>query len=306
MARVDTALDWLAKRVVRHVTCPADPSKTPTHSDVAQLRRTLRPGDVLLIDGCDHVSSAIRYFTQSSWSHAALFVGEALTAPGLTAPGLTAPGLTAPGLTVPGLTAPGSVGQRHDLVEMNLGEGCVSIPLEKYRLYPTRICRPAGISDADRSAVVAFMIERIGFAYDTRNVLDLARFMMPAFPLPRHLRRRALSLGSGAPTRAICSTLIAQAFQSVGYPILPRVERAGPLAGLDGYSADEIFHIRHHSLFAPRDFDLSPYFEVVKPVLADGFDYKRFAWAKPTDMPASGDHPPLQRPTCPTPMENIT
>jgi hypothetical protein len=281
MARVDTALDWLAKRVVRHVTCPADPSKTPTHSDVAQLRRTLRPGDVLLIDGCDHVSSAIRYFTQSSWSHAALFVGEALT-------------------------APGSVGQRHDLVEMNLGEGCVSIPLEKYRLYPTRICRPAGISDADRSAVVAFMIERIGFAYDTRNVLDLARFMMPAFPLPRHLRRRALSLGSGAPTRAICSTLIAQAFQSVGYPILPRVERAGPLAGLDGYSADEIFHIRHHSLFAPRDFDLSPYFEVVKPVLADGFDYKRFAWAKPTDMPASGDHPPLQRPPCPTPMENIT
>jgi hypothetical protein len=281
MARVDTALDWLATRIVRHVTCPADPSKTPTHSDIAQLRRTLRPGDVLLIDGCDHVSSAIRYFTQSSWSHAALYVGEAHD-------------------------VSGPDGLRHDLVEMNLGEGCVPVPLEKYRLYPTRICRPVGISDADRSAVVTFMIARIGFAYDTSNVLDLARFMMPALPLPRRLRRRALSLGSGAPTRAICSTLIAQAFQSVGYPILPRVERAGPLAGLDGYTAEEIYHIRHHSLFAPRDFDLSPYFEVVKPVLADGFDYKQVAWAKPHDVAARGSDPLAQLPACPSSMERIT
>jgi hypothetical protein len=281
MARVDTALDWLAARIVRHVTCPADPTKTPTHSDIAQLRRTLRTGDVLLIDGCDHVSSAIRYFTQSSWSHASLYVGEAHD-----------------------VTGPD--GGRHDLVEMNLGEGCVSVPLEKYRVYPTRICRPVGISDADRSAVVAFMIARIGFAYDTRNVLDLARFMMPALPLPRRLRRRALSLGSGAPTRAICSTLIAQAFQSVGYPILPRVERAGPLAGLDGYTAEEIYHIRHHSLFAPRDFDLSPYFEVVKPVLANGFDYRQVAWAKPLMSTATDADPISQLPASPSRMESPT
>ena len=127
------------------------------------------------------------------------------------------------------------------------------------------------------------MSARIGLQYDTRNVFDLARYMLPALPMPRRYRRRMLSVGSGTSTRAICSTLIAQAFQSVGYPILPRIERAGPLSGLDGYSADEIFHIRHHSLFAPRDFDLSPYFEVVKPRIADGFDYQQVSWSGPAE-----------------------
>jgi hypothetical protein len=40
----------------------------------------------------------------------------------------------------------------------------------------------------------------------------------------------------------------------------------------------EIFHIRHHSLYTPRDFDVSPYFEVIKPTLAKGFDYHQLAW----------------------------
>ena len=41
-------------------------------------------------------------------------------------------------------------------------------------------------------------------------------------------------------------------------------------------------HIRHHSLFAPRDFDLSPYFEVIKPTVEHGFDYKTFTWSGKT------------------------
>lgn len=36
---------------------------------------------------------------------------------------------------------------------------------------------------------------------------------------------------------------------------------------------DEILHAHHHSLFVPRDFDVSPYFAVVKPSLAAGFDH---------------------------------
>jgi hypothetical protein len=39
-------------------------------------------------------------------------------------------------------------------------------------------------------------------------------------------------------------------------------------------------HIRHYSQFAPRDFDISPYFEVVKPTIAAGFDYHQVAWAQ--------------------------
>ena len=87
-----------------------------------------------------------------------------------------------------------------------------------------------------------------------------------------------IALGSGEPTRAICSTLIAQLFQSVGYPILPRVETiAAPRPGCND-CVQEILHIRHYSLFAPRDFDISPYFQVVKPALEMGFDYKSLVW----------------------------
>jgi hypothetical protein len=92
--------------------------------------------------------------------------------------------------------------------------------------------------------------------------------------VPARWRRRMIALGSGEPSRAICSTLIAQAFESVGYPILPEVRR------VDAESRREILHIRHHSLYTPRDFDISPFFAVVKPTIETGFDYKQMMWDK--------------------------
>jgi hypothetical protein len=88
-----------------------------------------------------------------------------------------------------------------------------------------------------------------------------------------------LALGSGDPTRAICSTLIAQAFQSVRYPILPEVVQLPSADPACEACQREVLHIRHYSLFTPRDFDISPYFEVVKPTLAAGFDYRALQWA---------------------------
>ena len=113
----------------------------------------------------------------------------------------------------------------------------------------------------------------IGRSYDLRNVIDLARYLLPEPPVPRRWRRRMIALGSGDPTRAICSTLIAQAFQIVRYPILPEI-KVDP----DDPVRREILHIRDHSLFAPRDFDLSPYFANVKPTIERGFDYQALHW----------------------------
>ena len=87
-----------------------------------------------------------------------------------------------------------------------------------------------------------------------------------------------LALGSGDPTRAICSTLIAQAFQSVRYPILPRVKAVLSRDPMCPRCMDEILDVRHHSLFVPRDFDVSPYFAVVKPTLAARFNHRTLAW----------------------------
>ncbi len=86
-----------------------------------------------------------------------------------------------------------------------------------------------------------------------------------------------IALGSGDPTRLVCSTLIAQAFQAIHYPILPKITLVECNA-----ARREILEIRHHSLYAPRDFDISPYFSVIKPTIEKGFDYKQMHWA---DLP---------------------
>jgi hypothetical protein len=37
-------------------------------------------------------------------------------------------------------------------------------------------------------------------------------------------------------------------------------------------------HIRHHSLFVPRDFDVSPYFRIIKPTIETRFDFRTLKW----------------------------
>lgn len=137
---------------------------------------------------------------------------------------------------------------------------------------------PASLSAEDAAGVVRHAVARIGHRYDLRNVFDLLRYLMPTPPVPLGLRRRLLVLGSGDPTRAICATLIAQAFASVRYPILPTVERRPSDGPLCPACVDEILHVRHHSLYVPRDYDVPPYFEVIKPILAGGFDDRQLRW----------------------------
>jgi hypothetical protein len=255
MNAFDTFLDWVGRHLARHIRKETPGEEPFVPSDPESLRRVLRPGDVLLIAGSSKLSTAIKYLTQSTWSHAALYVGEVLD-------------------------PPAAGGEPHTLIEVLLGEGCVSAPLSKYDRFHTRICRPVGLTDADREEVIRFMVSRLGTQYDTRNVFDLARYLLPTPPVPARWRRRMIALGSGEPTRTICSTLIAEAFGRVQYPILPRIERvAGVRQGISSLSRHEILHIRHHSLYAPADFDLSPYFRIVKPTIEEGFNYKGLTWA---------------------------
>jgi hypothetical protein len=79
--------------------------------------------------------------------------------------------------------------------------------------------------------------------------------------------------------------LIAQAFERIHYPILPVITRDFRADAMARPQRSEILHIRHHSLYAPRDFDLSPYFHVVKPTLETGFDYRMLKWAEQPPAP---------------------
>lgn len=248
--------DGIGRVLARYLEKPAQGYEPFTPSDAAALQITLRPGDVLLVEGNNHISGVIKYLTQSTWSHAALYVGpigDRVTADG----------------------------EPLVLVEANIGEGVVAAPLSKYARFHTRICRPTKLTADDCARVCAYAAERIGFDYDLKNIIDLMRYLFP-MPVPQRWRRRLMALGSGHPTRIICSALIAQAFENVRYPILPKVVRAA-----SEQAWQDILEIRHSSLFAPRDFDISPYFEVVKPTLVNGFDYKTMAWA---DLPIAEDH----------------
>jgi hypothetical protein len=244
---------YLGRALARYLTRPLGTAQVAT-SAPEQLAQALRPGDVLLVDGATRISVAIKYLTQSTWSHAALYVGAQ-----------------------PQL--PPRDGETVSLVEADLVEGVRAMPLAHYVDLHTRICRPVGLDRDDVRRLTEFVLARLGHRYDLKNVVDLARYLIRTPPVPTRWRRRMIALGSGDPTRAICSTLIAQAFQAIGYPILPEIT----LDKLDDPECNncyrELLHIRHHSLFAPRDFDVSPFFAVVKPRLAAGFDHRALAWA---------------------------
>jgi hypothetical protein len=254
---------WCGRRLARYLTRPVAGASMSTHGAML-LAATLRPGDVLLVDGNTRISRVIRTLTQSNWSHAALCIGMT--------------------------RADGGDSLRPMLLEADLEQGVRLVDLAVYTDVHSRICRPVGLTDADRAHVIDYARGRLGHRYDLKNVIDLARYLLPAPPVPQRWRRRLIALGSGDPTRAICSTLIAQAFQSVRYPILPDVtrEKSGDPDCDD--CIREYLHIRHYSLFTPRDFDLSPYFAVVKPTLEAGFDYRALPWhpdTRPADATTS-------------------
>ncbi len=163
-----------------------------------RLEAALRPGDVLLVEGESRISMAIKFLTQSTWSHAALFVGRGW-----------------PG----GAAGPEPL----TLIEADLRAGVRAVPLSAYAHMHTRICRPVGLATQEVEQLVGFVVGRLGQRYDLKNLLDLARYLLPAPPVPLRWRRRMIAFGSGDPSRAICSTLIVEAFQSVHYPILPEV-----------------------------------------------------------------------------------
>ena len=211
-----------------------------------QLYQSLQPADLLLVEGNSRVSTAIKYLTQSTWSHVCMYTGLDETGSGF-------------------------------VVEADLVEGVIRAPLSKYDGYNLRICRAVNLTEEDRAATTDFVLERLGYRYDTRNIVDLVRYLMPTPPVPSQFRRHLIALGSGDPTRAICSTLIAQAFQSIRYPILPQYRRIDE-GDIPAHSDDQLLESRHFSHFTPRDFDLSPYFEIVKPTIKGDFNYKSIRW----------------------------
>jgi hypothetical protein len=253
--------DWM----VRWLTIDGAPHEIPL-CDFARMEESLKPGDVILVEGRTRIAEVIRAVTQSSWTHSALHIGRLRDIRDRALRRLVAQHYRADP------TEP-------LLIEALIGEGTRVSPLTKYRDDSLRICRPRGLCPDDAQRVVAYAVRRLGSDYDLRQMVDLARFVIPWAVLPRRWRSTLFETHAGGTTRTVCSCLIAEAFDSVGFPILPFMER-------DADGSLRLFK-RNPRLFTPRDFDYSPYFELIKfpPVPLDSpGDYRSIAWSPDTQV----------------------
>ncbi len=250
---------WIAKRISKWLVKDGPAPTTPL-CDFNRLCYELRPGDVLLVEGRSRVSEVIKLITQSTWTHAALYIGRLHD-------------IQDPKLRL--RVADAYQGDPNDqlMIEALLDEGTIVAPVIKYKKDHLRICRPTGLSPNDAHRVNGYAIRHIGVDYNIRQLLDLARFLFPWTFLPRRWRSSLFQHNAGGPTRTVCSCLLAEAYSQVDFPILPFIDR-----GEDG---NVRFFKRNPRLFTPKDFDHSPYFDIIKyPFL--GLDdlgiYRRLPW----------------------------
>ncbi len=213
-------------------------------SNLAQALTELRASDVVLVEGRSRVAGIIKTITQTNWTHAAMYVGRICDQ-------------DHPHLKKLLRQHHKGAETDHLLVEAELGSGTIITPIDKYFDYHVRICRPKALTPEDTELVLIHALERIGIEYDVRHLLDLARWFYPYFLLPRRWRSCLFEqdIDRGR-TRTICSTLLVDAFYSVDFPIRPDLV------------ADESGELRlsqaNARMCTPRDFDTSPYFDIIK------------------------------------------
>ncbi|MBA3660728.1 MAG: hypothetical protein H0W64_03290 [Gammaproteobacteria bacterium] len=231
--------------------------------DFNRLKFEIRPGDVLIIEGRSRVSKIIRTITQSPWTHAALYIGRLIDIEDESLQQM--------------IRSHADVKDNTRLIiEDLLDHGTVITPLNFYHHHHIRICRPIGITPSDLHLVMSYAIKALGQPYNVRHLLDLARFLLPWSILPRRWGSTLFRTSQGEAESGICSSLIAEAFSSVQFPILPYVKQNDELE-VEMYN-------RNPYLYTPKDFDYSPYFEIIKYPLFNPEEplpyYRRLPWSK--------------------------
>src|SRR5699024_6307197 len=163
---LNATTDWLRKDVR---------SAGTRLSDFSEMRRHLRPADVILVEGRTRIAGVIQAVTLSSWTHAALYIGRPVD--------MHDPDLHALLQDKFGFDAD------HQLIlEAEIGEGVVINRLSRYAREHLRLCRPTMLTAADAQQVIGYAIDRVGMAYDVRHIFDLLRFFFPYGLLPRYWR----------------------------------------------------------------------------------------------------------------------
>lgn len=250
-----------------------------------RLKHEIKRGDVLIIEGRSLMSRVIRTLTQSPWTHAALYIGRLIDIEDEELQTLIKQHTSAKDNT-------------RLIIEDLLDQGTTISLLSTYKQHHIRICRPIGITPQDLDQVISFAVKSLGQPYNVRHLLDLARFLLPWTLLPRRWGSSLFRTANGQPESGICSSLIANAFLSVQFPVLPYIN-----------SKEEQMQLyqRNPYLFTPKDFDYSPYFEIIKYPLFNPDEplpyYRRLPWSTSGKM--HQDYGILSAPEQVKPKKNI-
>ena len=234
---------WLMDRMSGWLNTAVDDNVDSQLTDFERLCEELHQGDVLLVEGRTRVSHVIKSITNSPWTHSVLYIGRVDELRDET---------------LQEKVSEYYHGESHEqlIIEAMLGEGTVIYPVTKYEYEHLRICRHKGLSRSDRQQVIDFALSQLGYVYDVRHLLDLARFLLPYGIFPRRWRSTLFQQYAVRSTRNVCSYMLWEAFNSVNFPILPIAERSE-----DGNLK---LYKRNPRLFTPKDFDYSPYFDIIK------------------------------------------
>jgi hypothetical protein len=196
-------------------------------NDLRDLRRKLLPADVLLVEGESGASDWIKVYSSHTWSHCALFVGDKSR--------------------LAGTHGRQFAENQPNLVEAIMGKGVILGSLQKYEACNLRICRPRHLTRTERETVIRSALSKVGFPYDLENVLQFMSLPFDETVPP------SCDIGESCDGKYTCSSLIAAAFSQVGLEVLHDYDKA----------SKKIVPY-HYSQIQPKDFDLSPYFEIIK------------------------------------------
>lgn len=251
--------DFFWDRFVRWLTYEASNKQAPL-SDFERLRYELRPGDVLLVEGRSNVSDIIKSITQSIWTHSFLYIGRLHD-------------IDDPETRTQICRYFDATPEDQLIIESLLGKGTVADVITRYKGEHLRICRPKGLTRQDSQRIIGYAIRQLGTDYNVRQLMDLARFMFPYWYIPKRWRSTLFEHNAGRPTKTVCSSMMAEAFASVHFPIQPVLHQ-------DDHGNLKMYR-RNTRLITPPDFDYSPYFDVIKYPMLD-FDelavYRTLPW----------------------------
>lgn len=253
--------DWVSQKISQFLSKEPEISIFPP-CDFNSLYRDIRPCDVLLVEGFSRVSKTIKFLTHSTWSHAALCIGKHTYIKNQK---------------LHEHLLNNYIGDKEEilLIEPVIGRGVSVSPLSKYHMNNLRLCRPVGLTQEDTTRVIDYCIGKVGYSYNLRQIFDLMRLLSPITIFPRRLFSSLYRINTEGEKKSICSSIIAEAFQSVQFPILPSI--------IVSKNGEIELAPRNTNLYSPKDFDYSPYFEIIKAPLfgmTNKAMYRKLPWNK--------------------------